>query len=190
MTNDVKHLTMAELEAGLDTIRQSPRTEGVLRHIVRRPQDDQREVLTLGQLDLEEGLVGDNWRSRGSKNTADGSAHPEMQLNVMNSRTIELIAQDPVRWALAGDQLYVDFDLSEENVPAGTQLALGTAVIEVTSVPHNGCKKFVGRFGLEAMKFVNSPLGKQLHLRGINARVVQAGTIQVGDVVRKIPFGS
>ncbi|MBK8432752.1 MAG: MOSC domain-containing protein [Chloroflexi bacterium] len=184
---DSKHLTTAELEAGLAHIRQAPRDEGVLHLIVRRPKDDEREVLTIGQLDLGEGLVGDNWRTRGSKNTADGSAHPEMQLNLMNSRAIELIAQGGAeRWALAGDQFYVDFDLSEENVPAGTQLALGTAVIEVTPVPHNGCKKFVGRFGLEAMKFVNSPVGKQLHLRGINARVVQAGTVQVGDVVRKL----
>lgn len=181
-----KHLTMAELEAGLDKIRQSPKDEGVLNLIVRRPEPESREVLTVGELDLTEGLFGDSWIKRGSSRTEDGSSHPDMQLNVMNSRVIALVAQDKERWQLAGDQLFVDMDLSEENLPPGTQLSLGSATIEVTNQPHTGCKKFVARFGLDAMKFVNSPVGKELHLRGINARVVQPGTIQVGDVVRKI----
>jgi MOSC domain-containing protein YiiM len=153
---------------------------------VRRPQTEVREILAEGELDLEEGLVGDNWRNRGSSGTADGSAHPEMQLNIMNARAIALIAQSEERWQLAGDQLFVDLDLSEENLPPGTRLSIGTAVIEVTPVPHNGCKKFVSRFGLDAMLFVNSPLGKQLHLRGINARVVQPGVIRAGDLVKKL----
>ena len=183
---DVRHLTMAELEAGLDLIRRSPKDEGVLELIVRRPASDEREVLEDGELNPLEGLVGDSWIKRSSSRTPDGSAHPEMQLNIMNSRVIALVAQDKERWALAGDQLYLDMDLSAENLPAGTRLSLGSAVIEVTPHPHNGCKKFVARFGLEAMKFVNSPQGRELHLRGINAKVVQPGVIRVGHVARKI----
>jgi hypothetical protein len=183
---EIKHLTMKELEAGLEHIRQAPRETGVLELIVRRPQDDERELLDAAQLDLQLGLVGDNWKTRGSSRTPDGTAHPEMQLTLMNSRAIGLIAGDKERWALAGDQLYVDLDLSAENLPVGTRLALGTAVLEVSPQPHTGCSKFVARFGLDAQKFVNSPAGKQLHLRGINTRVIQPGAIQVGDLVRKI----
>jgi MOSC domain-containing protein len=182
----ITHLTMAELEAGLDHIRQAPKAEGVLELIVRRPHIEAREVLEEGQLDPLEGLIGDNWKSRSSSRTPDGSAHPEMQLNIMNARVIALLAQERDRWPLAGDQLYIDMDLSAENLPAGTQLELGSAVIEVTPQPHTGCKKFVSRFGLDAMKFVNSTLGRELHLRGINAKVVQPGLIRVGDVARKI----
>ncbi len=181
----MKHLTMAELEAGLDEIRRSPKDGGVVELIVRRPQIDEREVLEEGELSLLEGLVGDSWKRRRSSSTPDGSPHPEMQLNMMNSRTISLVAQSKERWPLAGDQLFLDLDLSAENFPAGTKLALGSAVIEVTAPPHTGCKKFVARFGLDAMKFVNSPLGKELHLRGINAKVVKPGVFRVGDVVKK-----
>jgi hypothetical protein len=182
----MKHLTMAELEAGLDHIRQSPKDEGVLQVIVRRPQIGERETLEEGELHLQEGLVGDSWKNRSSSRTPDGSPHPDMQINIMNARVIALVAPDKDRWQLAGDQLFIDMDLSNENLPAGTQLALGSAVIEVTPPPHTGCKKFVSRFGLDAMKFVNSPVGKQLHLRGINGRVVQTGIIRVGDVAKKL----
>jgi MOSC domain-containing protein YiiM len=154
--------------------------------IVRRPRTDEREVLEEGELDLIQGLVGDNWRTRGSSGTADGSAHPDMQLNVMNSRVIALLAQKKERWPLAGDQLFIDLDLSAENLPPGTRLAVGSSVIEVTAQPHTGCQKFVARFGLDAMKFVNSPARKHLHLRGINAKVIQPGTVRVGDIVKKI----
>ena len=183
----VKHLTMAELEAGLDEIRKSPKDAGVLDLIVRRPLVEVREVLHEGELHLREGLVGDCWQTRGSSSTSDGSANPEMQINVMNSRVIALVAQNKDRWQLAGDQLFIDLDLSAENLPAGTQLSLGSAVIEVTAPPHTGCRKFVSRFGLEAMQFVNSALGRQLNLRGINARVVCPGAIRVGEVVMKVP---
>ena len=181
----MKHLTMAELEAGLDEIRLSPKDAGVLELIVRRPRIEEREVLAEGELDLLEGLVGDCWRTIGSSRTVDGSANPEMQINIMNSRVIALVAQDKDRRQLAGDQLYLDMDLSAENLPVGTHLALGSAVIEITPPPHTGCKKFVSRFGLDAMKFVNSPLGQQLRLRGINARVIRPGVIRVGDVATK-----
>jgi len=183
---EYRHLTTAELEAGLDEIRRAPRDDGRLELIVRRPQVDAREVLEEAQLDLQEGLVGDTWRTRGSSRTADGSAHPDMQLNIMNARAAALVAQAKERWPLAGDQLYIDLDLTDENLPPGTRLAIGSAVVEVTAQPHTGCQKFVSRFGLDAMKFVNSPVGKQLHLRGINVRVVQPGTIRAGDVVKKV----
>jgi hypothetical protein len=183
---EINHLTMAELEAGLDEIRRAPKDEGVLELIVRRPNIEEREVLEEGELHLAEGLVGDNWSRRKSSRTPDGSAHPDMQLNIMNVRVIALVAQDKARWQLAGDQLYLDLDLSAENLPAGTRLAIGSAVIEVSPQPHTGCKKFVSRFGLEAMKFVNSELGRELHLRGINARVIQPGRIRVGNRAKKI----
>lgn len=181
-----RHLTREELEAGLDDIRESPKETGVLEMIVRRPHTGEREVLHEGELDADEGLVGDNWKSRGSDGTDDGSAHPEMQLNIMNSRAAALVAQDKERWRLAGDQLFVDLDLSDENLPPGTRLAIGSSVVEVTAIPHRGCGKFVERFGVDAMKFVNSEVGRALHLRGINAKVVEAGAIRVGDRVEKV----
>ena len=181
-----RHLTMAELEAGLEEIRRSPRDGGVLEMIVRRPRVNGREVLLEAELHPVEGLVGDSWITRGSSRTADGSPHPEMQLNVINSRAIALLAQSKDRWPLAGDQLYLDLDLSGDNLPAGTRLALGAAVIEVTAQPHTGCKKFVERFGLEAMKFVNSEIGRRLCLRGINAKVLEPGVVRVGQAARKL----
>ena len=186
MAAGVKQLMMEDLEAGLDEILRSPKDAGLLHLIVRRPRVDEREVLAEGELHPSEGLVGDGWKGRGSSRTPDGSAHPEMQLNIMNARVIALIAQGKERWPLAGDQLYLDLDLSGANLPAGARLALGQAVIEVTAQPHSGCKKFVARFGLEAMQFVNSKVGRELNLRGINARVIQPGIIRVGDVARKI----
>jgi MOSC domain-containing protein YiiM len=183
---DAPHLTLAELEAGLDEIRRAPKDAGTLAMIVRRPGVDQREVVEEAQLDLQEGLVGDNWRARGNRSTADKAAHPEMQLNVMNARCIALLATRRERWALAGDQLFVDFDLSEENLPVGSRLVIGAAVIEVTAPPHTGCSKFMARYGAAAVKFVNSPVGRGLHLRGINAKIVTPGVIRTGDAVRKL----
>src|SRR5438876_177225 len=122
-----RHLMMQELEAGLDEIRRSPRDHGVLRLIVSRPQCEHRQVLQEAHLDRSEGLIGDNWKTRGSSRTADGSSHPDMQLNIMNSRVIALLALDKERWQLAGDQLFIEMDLSANNLPPGTQLALGSA---------------------------------------------------------------
>ncbi|MEX2270655.1 MAG: hypothetical protein WD690_04260 [Vicinamibacterales bacterium] len=181
------HLTMAQLEEGLDDIRQSPKDAGELKLIVRRPGVGHREVLDEGQLDTGEGLVGDTWRFRASSRMPDKtSPHPDTQINIMNARAIALVAKDPARWALAGDQLYIDLDLSQRNLPAGTRIAIGSAILEVTSPPHTGCGKFVERFGLDAMTFVNSPVGRELCLRGINARVVHNGIVRRGDVARKI----
>ena len=182
---DIKHLNTEELEAGLENIRQSPKDNGSLELIVRRPQTEAREVLSEGKLDLIAGLEGDNWKTRGSSSTPDKSAHPEMQINIMNSRVIALLAQKKERWQLAGDQLFIDMDLSAENLPVGTKLSIGEATLEISPLPHSGCKKFTERFGLEAMKFVNSTLGKELHLRGVNAKVIQSGAIRVGDSVKK-----
>ena len=131
-------------------------------------------------------MVGDSWKLRASKRTLDVSPHPGMQLNLMNSRVVALVSQDRSRWHLAGDQLFVDFDLSEGNVPAGTRLAVGAAVIEVTAEPHTGCSKFVERFGLDAMMFVNSRERQDLRLRGVNARVVGPGAGRVGGTIGKI----
>jgi MOSC domain-containing protein YiiM len=172
-------LTRAELDAGLDTIRNSPQDDGAVELIVSRPQPGARDVLEYAHLDPAAGMVSDSWGMR----VAD--PNPATQLTIMNARVIALVAQDRDRWPLAGDQLYVDLDLADENLPPGTRLEIGDAVIEVSAEPHLGCGKFIARFGVDAMKFVNSPLGRQLHLRGINARVVRAGAVRVGDRVRK-----
>lgn len=189
-TDAARHLTTRQLEEGLAHIAQAPADAGRLEMIVRRPAVGEREVLEQAELDTADGLVGDTWRRRRSSRTADGSPHPDMQINIMSARAIGLIARERERWPLAGDQLFLDMDLSAANLPPGTRLALGSAVLEVTPQPHTGCGKFVERFGLEAMKFVNSPAGRALNLRGINARVVAAGTIRVGDRARKIPAGT
>ena len=182
----MQFLNADELEAGLPEILASPKDDGVVSMIVRRPDTNQREVLDSGELDVAEGLLGDNWRTRGSRMTADGSAHPDMQLNIMNARVISLVARSRERWALAGDQFFVDLDLGKDNLPAGTRLAMGSAIIEVTAIPHLGCKKFTARFGLEAMKFVNSRRGKAHCFRGINAKVVQSGRVSAGDPTRRL----
>ena len=181
----MSHLTYDELEAGLDYIRQAPSDEGTLELIVRRPQRLQREVLEVAILDLHEGLVGDNWRTRGS--SSDGAAHPDKQLNIMSARASALVAADPDRRALAGDQLHLDIDLSHSSLPAGTRLQIGAeAVIEITAEPHTGCGKFRARFGPDALRFVNSPVGRALRLRGACAKVVVPGEIRRGDPVRRV----
>ncbi len=182
----VRHLNSEELEAGLEEIRRSPHDEGVVELIIRRPAENEREVLTVAELDTTVGVVGDNWLTRGSTSTPDGRAHPDMQLNVMNARVARLVALSRDRWPLAGDQLYVDLDLSVDNLPAGTRLAVGSAIIEVTAVPHTGCGKFVRRFGKAAHQFVNSPLGREMRLRGLNARVVRSGEVRIRDTIRKV----
>jgi MOSC domain-containing protein YiiM len=183
---EAKHLAMDELENGLEHIRQSPSDGGVLAMIVRRPEEGKREVLDEGLLDSTEGLVGDNWRMRPKPAPEDDPAHRDNQITLMNVRVVSLVAQAKDRWPLAGDQLYVDLDLSVKNLPAGTRLAIGTAVIEVSPLPHTGCKQFMARFGLDALEFVNNKTGKPLRLRGLNAKVVQPGVIRSGDVVSKV----
>ena len=182
----MEHRTQDELTAALDEIRRSPASEGSVELIVRRPAENERERLETGALDLEEGLVGDVWRARGSSRTPDGSANPDAQLTLMNARAAAAITGAPERWELAGDQFYVDLDLSIENLPAGTRLQIGDAVIEVTPEPHTGCAKFSARFGTDALKFVNKSPGRELRLRGVNTRVVTPGTVRVGDTISKL----
>ena len=181
-----QHLPLDRIQAGIPSIREAPSGIGRLEMIVRRPAVNERELLDAGTLDVVQGLAGDTWKDRGSSRTPDNTPHPDMQLTLMGVRVISLLAGERSRWSLAGDQLFVDFDLSAKNLPAGTRLAIGSAVIEVTAQPHTGCGKFVERFGVDAMKFVNSPEGRALNLRGINARVVQGGEVRVGDHVQKM----
>lgn len=186
MTATIGQLGIGELEEGLEEILRSPMDAGVLGLIVRRPAVDARESVSSGRLDIEQGLVGDSWRVRGNRHMPDGAADPERQLTIMNSRVVALVAQDPARRELAGDQLYLDMNLGSDNLPPGTRLSIGDSIIEVTEPPHTGCRKFAERFGRDATVFVNSGMGKKLNFRGINAKVVRSGDIKVGDTARKI----
>jgi hypothetical protein len=176
---------LTELEAGLEEIRHSPADDGTLRLIARRPAVDERELIETGHLDPADGLLGDTWQARGSSRRPDGSADPEAQITVMNARLATLLAGSLDAGSIAGDQLYVDLDLSITNLPAGTTLAIGDALLEVSAAPHTGCAKFSGRFGVDALRFVSSPEGRELRLRGMNTRVIRGGAIRVGDRVRK-----
>ena len=181
----MKNRTPEELEAGLAHILDAPADDGELELIVRRPEVDQRESIDPGVLDVESGLVGDTWAVRGGSGADRDGADVLAQLTLMNSRAIKIIAGPVHRWPLAGDQLYADLDVSHDNLPAGTKLAVGEAEIEVTAKPHTGCGKFIQRYGVAAQRWVNSPTGRRLRLRGVNARVVKPGTIRVGDRIKK-----
>lgn len=171
------------LDASLDEIRRSPAGAGTVELIVRRPAVDEREVVAEGVLDLEEGLRGDTWRARGS---GSGPANPEAQVTLMNARAAAAVAGWRERWPLAGDQLFVDLDLSVESLPPGTQVRVGEAIVEISELPHTGCAKFSARFGSDALRWVNSPEGRALRLRGVNARVVAGGTVRPGDAIRTL----
>ncbi|HEY4914362.1 MAG TPA: MOSC domain-containing protein [Candidatus Dormibacteraeota bacterium] len=178
---------LTRLEERLDHIREAPADRGTVELIARRPAEDEREVLTEAALDLHEGLVGDTWRVRGSSRTPDGGPNPESQLTLMNARAAAAIAGERERWALAGDQFYVDLDLSLANLPPGSRIQIGSAVIELSETPHTGCAKFSARFGNDALRFVNSPVGRELRLRGANCKVVIPGVVRPGDAIRKVP---
>ncbi len=175
-----------DLDRFTDDVRAAPRDGGTVALIVRRPTTDVRETLQEADLDPAGGLVGDDWARRRSRSTADGSPDPEDQLTIMSTRVLSAIEPDRERWPLAGDQLYVDLDLGVENLPAGTRLAIGDAVVRVSEKPHTGCAKFSARFGSDALRWINGPVGRELRMRGVNARVERAGTVRVGDPVRKI----
>jgi hypothetical protein len=176
----------AALEAGLDELRASPAGEGVLRLIVRRPAEGEREVLSEARLDEAEGMVGDRWSA---SDFGDGFERFDTQLTLMNARAASLIAGERENWPPAGDQLYVELSLAADDLPPGSRLEIGSALIEITAVPHTGCGKFVRRFGLDAMKFVNSPVGRELNLRGVNAKVVRGGVVAQGDALRLVGDG-
>ncbi len=178
----MSHRTADELDAALPHLLAAPHGAGPVELIVRRPAVDERELLVEAILDPQVGLVGDTWTERSSRRTVDGSPHPDMQLTLMRSRVAQLLAGSPDRWPLAGDQLYVDLDLGEEALPAGTRLALGSALVEITDQPHTGCSKFAERFGPDALRWVNTPAGRAQRLRGANARIVRRGTVRLGDV--------
>ena len=179
--------TTAELEAALDHLRAAPTDTGELTLVVRRPERLEREVLDEGELDPEAGLVGDNWRSRATSRAVEDGRHYEAMLTLMSARMVALLADPDDERALAGDQLYVDLDLSVDNLPVGSRLALGeTALVEITAKPHRGCKKFLARFGADTLAFVNSDEGSRLRLRGVYARVLEGGVIRPGDAVRRL----
>lgn len=175
-----------ELEAGLAHVLDAPSDEGELRLIVRRPGVDERETLEEGALDADSGLVGDNWATRAYSSSESDQPNVYAQLTLMNSRVAQLIGGPVDRWPLAGDQLYVDFDLSKTNLPAGTRVAIGEAVVEISAKPHTGCGKFIRRFGLAAQRWVNSEIGTMNRLRGVNTRVVKPGAIRIGDRITKV----
>jgi hypothetical protein len=179
------HVTSEDLASAAPQLTAAPSDGGRVEMIVVRPASDERIVLEQGEFTVADGLVGDDWRRRGSSRTADGSAHPDMQVTLVGRRFLELIAGARERWALAGDQLVVDLDLSEDNLPVGQQLAMGSAVFEVTPEPHTGCKKFAARFGVDALAFASTPEGRRSRLRGMYVRVVEPGTVAVGDEIRK-----
>jgi hypothetical protein len=169
-----------------DATPEAPRDVGVLRLIARRPDVDLREVVTEAQLDVDAGLIGDNWQVRGSRSTPDGSADRDAQITLMSARAAQDLIGDVERWPLAGDQLFVDLDISETNLPAGTTLAIGEAEIVVSPKPHTGCVKFAARFGKDALRLVSTPEGRELRLRGMNARITKGGTVRAGDTVRVV----
>ncbi len=183
--DEVRHLTTEELEAALDDLAAAP-TEGELLAIVTRPATEERVVHQSIEISPEGGLEGDRWASHCHLHLDNGDSHPDVQLTIMNARMTQLIAQQRERWALAGDQFYADFDVSEQNLPVGQRLAIGDAVVEITAQPHLGCKKFSQRFGHDALRFVNSERGRELRLRGVYARIVEPGRVSVGDRFRKV----
>jgi hypothetical protein len=182
----MKNAELTRLEESLDHIRQAPKDGGTVELIVARPAVDQRETLSEGRLEVGGGLSGDTWRVRGNSRTPDGSADPDTQLTMMGARVAAAIAGERELWPLAGDQLYVDLDLSLANLPPGSRVQIGSAVIEFSEPPHTGCAKFSARYGNQAQVFVNSATGRELRLRGANCRVVVAGTVRQGDAIRKV----
>ena len=175
-----------DFSAALADIRAAPRDVGVIEYILRRPAVDEREIVNEAALSTSDGLVGDGWHARGSRATEDGSADPEAQLTMISTHVLRAIEPDEARWPLAGDQLYVDFDLRPNSLPAGRRLAIGHAVIEISATPHTGCAKFSARFGSDALRWINAPVGRAHRMRGVTARVLRGGTIRKGDPIRQL----
>jgi hypothetical protein len=172
------------LQAGLDEVRLAPSEAGTIELIVCRPQIDARRVLDEAELRPGQGLIGDDWHVKPSSKL--GRPNPDAELTIMSARAAALIAGERERWPLAGDQLYVDFDIGAANLPPGTRVHVGGAELEITAEPHLGCGKFIKRFGIDAQKFVNSPEARALNMRGINCRIVRGGTVRTGDPITKL----
>ena len=181
-----QHRSTDELEATLPHIRESPAGGGPIQLIVRRPAVDKREVLDMARINTAEGIEGDTWNQRGSRQSDDGGPHPGMQVTIMNARAAAAVIGPVERWPLAGDQIYADLDLSHEALPAGSRLSVGSAVLEVAAQPHRGCAKFAARFGRDALRFVNVGEGSDLRLRGVNCQVIEPGTVKVGDTITRL----
>ncbi|MEM7334639.1 MAG: MOSC domain-containing protein [Chloroflexota bacterium] len=179
-------LDMTQLNEGIPVILESPKNNGRIDLITIRPATNERVLKDEVEISIENGVEGDNWKTRGSNSMPDKSSNPEAKITIMNSRVIKHITQSDSGWEWAGDQFFVEMDLSEENLPAGQQLQLGTAVLEVSAVPHTGCAKFVARFGKDAHKFVNNQYGRSQRFRGVNLKVIKGGTVKVGDTAQKI----
>jgi hypothetical protein len=186
VTDTRTHTATRDFDAHLDRIRDAPRGEGRLELIVRRPAVGERDVVAEARLDAVLGLEGDSWLARGSRSRPDGSADPACQVTLISTRVLAAIEPDEARWPLAGDQLYVDFDLRTETLPAGSRLAIGSAVIEVSEKPHTGCAKFSSRFGIDALAWISTPVGRAHRMRGLNAAIVEPGTIRTGDPIRRV----
>jgi hypothetical protein len=183
---DGRHLTETGLAAGLPGFRRAPADAGTVALIVVRPDRDLRRLPDTGDVTPESGLVGDRWAAPCSRRLPDGRINPDTPLTLKNARAAALIAGPRDRWPLAGDHLIVDFDLSVANLPTGQRLRVGGAVLEITAQPHLGCAKFNARFGADALALVNSPAGKELRLRGVNAMVIEAGWVRTGDRIAKL----
>ena len=181
-----EHPSLSDLESALDHILASPPDGGKLEMIAARPAVGERKQLAEATLDDQQGLAGDNWKDRSSTRTPDGSANPDAQLTIINSRLVDAVSGSKSRWELAGDQLAVDIDLSHDNLPVGSRLQIGSAIVELTAEPHTGCVKFASRFGNAALRFVSGPVAMQQRRRGANAKIIESGTIRVGDVVTKV----
>lgn len=182
----IEHPTVETLETGLEIIRNSPQDNGTLEMIVVRPAKNQRSTLQECELSLKRGVEGDHWANGCWKSLPDGSPDPDVQVTIMNSRCLKLISASSSQWPLAGDNLIVDMDLSVQNLQPGQKLSIGSAILEITSVPHTGCNNFKERFGIDSLKFISSKIGKELRLRGIYARIIRDGHIKVGDRLKKI----
>jgi hypothetical protein len=179
--------TTADLQASLAHLRAAPADIGTLDLVVRRPDVGVREILEEGVLDETDGLLGDNWLGRATSRAIAEGRHLDAMITVMSARMVGLLGDTDGARALAGDQLYVDLDLSHDNLPAGSRLAIGEdTVLQVSAKPHAGCQKFRKRFGDDAVAFVNSDEGSRMRLRGLNARVVHGGVVRPGDVVRRL----
>ena len=180
------YIASSEIEARFEWVLEAPADAGRVESLVIRPAVNQREPLQRVMFSPQQGVEGDNWLSSCWKKLPSGESDPDVQVAIMNARMIEVLTNDKSRWPLAGDQLFVDFDLSVGNLAVGDRLQVGAAVLEITAEPHRGCSKFKKRFGQDALTFVNSPQGDVHRLRGVYAKIVSAGEVCVGDSVSKI----